>query len=281
MRILLTMVHFFRAEESPEHSSEDGAKRDERAAVVRAAIDSWRGHLGPASENNYHFRRFDPVLSMADGLDIAVIVCGDDHLLDHEFCAARDVKIINEKIENPRLLGFAAHRYLAEHRNDYDMFIYTEDDLRILDGALLTRILGFQEKFGYLRLLQPNRFEWNRHGPTLKTYIDGYIPPFWTQHHFETLPDAEFLRYPVPGRTVVCRRAVNPHAGFFALTAEQLEYWIGKPHFADLDCSFVSPLESSATLGLIKTFSVYKPFGRDAGYLEIEHLDPRYSGQQF
>jgi hypothetical protein len=53
---------------------------------------------------------------------------------------------------------------------------------------------------------------------------------------------------------------------------------MAQPHFGDQDCSFVSPLESAATLGILKTFPIYKTFGRDMGWLEIEHLDTRFSG---
>lgn len=279
MRILLTIVHFFRATDAPRFSSEDASKRDERARVIRAVIDSWRGHIGLASEHNVHFGGSSKVLGSEDGLDIVIMTYRDDHLLNDDFCAARSAKIVNVNIENPRMLGFTAHQFMADHRNQYDMFIYSEDDLKILDGMLPARIMGFQEKFGYRRLLQPNRFEWNVSAASLKTYIDGYIPPDWIDPYVTPLIDEDFLHHPLPARLISCRRAINPHAGFFAITAEQLHYWIGKPYFGDLDCSFVSPLESAATLGMMKTFAVYKPFGRDAGFLEIEHMDNRYSSE--
>ena len=40
----------------------------------------------------------------------------------------------------------------------------------------------------------------------------------------------------------------------------------------------LSPLESAATLGLARTFAVYKPDGASTPFLEIEHLDSRFSG---
>jgi hypothetical protein len=43
-----------------------------------------------------------------------------------------------------------------------------------------------------------------------------------------------------------------------------------------MDCSFISPLESAATLGLLKTFSIYKP-ALPMHHLEIEHLDTKFS----
>jgi hypothetical protein len=80
---------------------------------------------------------------------------------------------------------------------------------------------------------------------------------------------------------IVFQRALNPHAGFHALTREQLLYWMDQPHFTEVDCSFVGPLESAATLGVLKTFAIYKPYGPDVGWIEIEHLDDRYSSLPF
>ena len=52
---------------------------------------------------------------------------------------------------------------------------------------------------------------------------------------------------------------------------------MAQQHFDERDCSFIGPLESAATLGALKTFPIYKPFARDAGWLEIQHLDQRFS----
>jgi hypothetical protein len=43
------------------------------------------------------------------------------------------------------------------------------------------------------------------------------------------------------------------------------------PHFLDRDTCFTGPLESAATLGLLKTFQIYKPAPAMAGFLEIQH----------
>ena len=50
--------------------------------------------------------------------------------------------------------------------------------------------------------------------------------------------------------------------------------------FGDLDCSFAGSIESACNLGLIKTFRQYKPSPSNAGFFEVEHLHPRYLGEQ-
>jgi GNAT superfamily N-acetyltransferase len=60
---------------------------------------------------------------------------------------------------------------------------------------------------------------------------------------------------------------------------EEMERWAKSPAFQDGDCSFAGPLESAASLGIMKTFRIYKPSMADAGFFEIQHLHNRYLGQ--
>ncbi len=128
-----------------------------------------------------------------DGLDIVVVTNGTDHLLDEEHAKARGVRHVKAQVDNPRMLGFAAHRLFAEARHAYDLFCYSEDDLRIADPGFVDRLRAFQDAFGPKRLLMPNRFEWNPAGPTLKTWIDGDIRPGATAAWRDPLPDEDFL----------------------------------------------------------------------------------------
>lgn len=276
MRVLLAIIHYFRAEEASRHSSTDAHRRDQRAGVLRDVIDSWRGTFGATTTINIEHKRFERLRGAVDGLDIAVVTNGTDHLLDEEHAKLRGVRHMPAKVENPRMLGFAAQRLFADARNAYDLFCYSEDDLRVADPAFVAKIGAFQDAFGPRRLLMPNRFEWNRRGPTLKTWIDGDLRPGVTERWRNALPDEEFLRL----ERTTFRRALNPHAGFHALSAVQLAHWMRQPHFGDGDCGFISPLESAATLGVMKTFPIYKSFGVDAGFLELEHMDTRFSNMK-
>ena len=85
MRILLTIAHFFRAEEGSIHSSTDAHRREQRAQAVRSVIDAWRGHYGPVSSINVWQKKFEPIAGLADQLDIIVLVNGDNHLLDADY----------------------------------------------------------------------------------------------------------------------------------------------------------------------------------------------------
>lgn len=277
MNVLLVVAHYYRAEENSTHTSTDPDRRELRAAAIRQLVQAWRGHLGVAANLNVQRPAYEAVAGMEHGLDIVVLTHEEDHLLDKAFCDQHRVRMIKVKADNPMMVPFAAWSVFADMRNAYDMFVYSEDDLRPADGALLGKIAGFVETFGWRRVVFPNRYEWNPRGPSLKTFIDGDLKPAVIQRYLDALPDELFLQQRIPGRDLTYRRAVNPHAGFFALTGEQLAYWIAQPHFRERDTSFVGPLESAATLGILKTFPIYKAFGRDSGWLEIQHLDDRFS----
>jgi hypothetical protein len=277
MKVLLSIAHYYRAEEDGRYASTGNVKRDVRAAVLQRVIEAWRGHFSESSILNIGRKAFEPVGGGEDSLDIVVLVRGDDHLLDPEFCVRHRIAVIQVQTDDPRKLPFGAHSVFADARLAYDMFVYSEDDLRPPDGFLLRKIAGFSEEFGWRRLLMPNRYEWNLKGPALKTFIDGDLKSEFVKPYLDALPDESLLKQKLLGREINFVRARNPHSGFFALSAEQLEYWIQQPHFNDLDCSFIEPLESAATLGVMKTFPIYKTYARDLGWLEIEHLDRRYS----
>jgi hypothetical protein len=58
-----------------------------------------------------------------------------------------------------------------------------------------------------------------------------------------------------------------------------MAYWAAQPHFLDRDTGFIGPLESAATLGIMRTFRVYKPAVENASFLEIEHHGTAFISQ--
>ena len=44
-----------------------------------------------------------------------------------------------------------------------------------------------------------------------------------------------------------------------------------QPWWQDGDTSFISPLESAATLGIAKSFELFKPCLSHAAWLEVQH----------
>jgi hypothetical protein len=278
MRVLVVVSHYCSPEEEPRYASVDASRVGERKAAIERLIEGWRNEFGAGQAVLSPAKRaFEYVPPPVEEVSIRVLTMEDRHVLDEEFCRTNGVTVVKTSPSHPRMLGFEAAKIFADHRNRFDVFVFTEDDLLVQDALFLDKIVWFTETFGYRRLLMPSRFEWNVKGPAVKTFIDGDVAARVTDRWFTNLPDDEFLSHRVFNRMVNFRRARNPHSGMHVLTREQLSYWMQQPHWADQDTSFVGPLESSATLGVLKTFAIYKAWGRSFGFLGVEHLDKRYS----
>ncbi|WP_396595203.1 hypothetical protein [Brevundimonas sp. R86498] len=281
MKALVVLVHYFASEPNPRHSSVDEARRVDRTNVVQRVVRGYRGAFGPSAEVRYARKQSSYVLDMACpvDLDLRILTVPGHSLLDQPFRDRFGVAQTSAQPTNPRMLGFDAYRVFAKHADQYDWFIYSEDDLLVRDPLFFDKLIWFNRTFGDRRVLSPNRFEWNDQGKTQKTWIDHDLEESVSRSLLSAIDDEETLTATPLSTPTTFRRANNPHSGFFAINATQLAHWMSRPHWLDRDASFVSPLESAATLGLARTFSVYKPAGRAAGFLEIEHLDNRFSGR--
>ena len=124
--------------------------------------------------------------------------------------------------------------------------------------------------FGDEYIVLPQRYELS---PSIhqveKLYIDGPL---------ESSPIHTIYNYPGPVRLLQYgplsfpfETPSNPHSGCFFLTRNQLISWTKQNYWLDRSSSFISPLESSATLGICRTFNILKPSFTHAAWFEIQH----------
>lgn len=276
MRALVVLVHYFKPEANPRHTSVDESRRDNRTNAIETVIRGYRGLFGSSAKLRFADRSLDITPGSVD-LDIRVLTAPGCSLVSQEFRRTHGVWETTAMPNNPRMLGFFAYQIFAKLAGDYDWFIFSEDDLLVRDPLLFDKLAWFNEAFGDSRVLLPNRLEWNPSAKRLKTYVDGDISAGTLANMNRHLPDEDVLKARPLHAEHVFQRARNPHSGFFAITKTQLAHWMAQPHWLDYDVSFVSPLESAATLGLTKTFPIYKPQGSSSAFLEVEHLDDRFS----
>ena len=171
----------------------------------------------------------------------------------------------------PFLLGFECHAALYERIGDYDYYCYLEDDLVVTDPWLFAKLSWFRDQVGPESVLLPNRFEVARGGVAWKAYLDGDLAPEVTAQ-FPDRSEWPELRASFLGVDARFVRPLNPHSGCFMLGLEQMRQWALRPDFLDRDCGFVGPLESAASLGVMRAFRVYKPAPEVASFLEIAHF---------
>lgn len=205
-------------------------------------------------------------------IDIQLITNGQHTVLDRLETVYQSM--VNEVITNPETskhLGFEAQKQLASKlSSDYDIYGYLEDDLLIHDPYFFHKINWFENQLGSECLLLPHRMElWRNPDQVDKFYIDGPISS--SDLNFLIPNPAPPVKADLPAGQVIFESPSNPHSGCFFLSAKQLDHWAEHQSWQDGDCGYVSPLESSATLGICKVFNLYKPSIINAGWLEIQH----------
>ena len=279
MRILLAIVHYWDPDGGGHHQSLRPNPQPRVEALQQQLLGLRR--LG----------RHQSILHMEDravypandafrhSVDVKVVTDGTHHVLDR---LAEPYQSCFEHVatgpSSGRELGFEAQKVLAKALpQGYDLYGYLEDDLIIHDPCFFQKIVWFTAVMGSNCVLLPQRLEFAPLPHRVdRFYIDG--------------PIAELDRRPLvpkPGPVRMVQWAgghipfeppLNPHAGCFFLSHEQLKRWSEQPWWQDGDTSFISPLESAATLGIAKTFELFKPCLSHAAWLEIQHFGTSFHG---
>ncbi len=272
MRILVAIVHHWNPNGSGLHASlrpnpeprKQGLQQQlmafQRLGPLQGILNIAKMSVQPANEDLGHV------------IDVKVITDGQHSVLDQLDEPFQG--LFEEVVTHPEdgmHLGFEAQTYLASKLDKkYDLYCYMEDDLVIHDPMFFHKISWFNHELGDEVLLLPHRMEFsplpNR---VQKFYIDGPVP----ENDLRSLiPNpSKSLVIGMASGEVLYESPLNPHAGCFFLSHSQLQYWTEQPSWQDGDISYVSPLESAATLGLTKIFKLYKPAFVNAAWLELQH----------
>jgi hypothetical protein len=286
MKILVTIPHFHNAKGNGAYGS-TGPESVRRAEALSRSIAGLHQCAGPRQAFLYCLHEFVPgrgngrLLKVNDqaagALDIAVCTVGDSHLIN-SLPLPRGMFHHQQVKCDPMMIGFACQQVLKAHLGKYDFYCYLEDDLLIQDAFFFRKLEWFAKTFGEEVLLLPHRYELAVKEPLHKLYIDGPVRPDFTAR-WQDVNDRRSLEADFLGKRVGFERWSNPHSGCFFLNAAQMQRWSEAPDFGDGDCSFAGPLESAASLGIMKNFRIHKPAAGNAGFLELQHLHNRYLGE--
>ncbi|MBW4562282.1 MAG: calcium-binding protein [Mojavia pulchra JT2-VF2] len=277
MRILFTIAHFFNPNSNGQHGSQRKDPRPRLLALGRnlAALHQ----LFSKSQSMIDIgQRLAFPANQPQSYDLDIVICTtqNNHLLNQLPLPGNFYQHHSTQAE-PLMLGFECQAVLRDYLGKYDYYCFLEDDLILHDPWLFIKLNWFTQQAGNLNLLQPNRYEVSTQNLSCKAYIDGDLVPQLTAK-FQNVKEKPQLQGTIMGMPITFRRTLNPHSGCYFLNANQMAYWASKPYFLDRDTSFVSPLESAATLGIMKTFRVYKPAPEHASFLEIQHFGAGFIG---
>lgn len=284
MKVLVAIPHYCDPEGNAAYGS-TGPAAKLRAAALARTITALHQVLGPSQAfllylRDYAEGRGNCQLAKvnqhsASALDVVVCTTGKAHLLDK--LQLQGLFLHHQNSCDPMMLGFACHELLKSQAGKYDFYCYLEDDLLLQDTLFLQKLRWFDQQFGSDALLLPHRYEISAKRPLHKLYIDGPVRPDFSAR-WQNIEEQKYLSADVLGLPIRFERWANPHSGCFFLNAAQMERWRQSPASSDRDCSFAGPLESAASLSIMKTFRVYKPSASHAGFHEILHMHNRYLG---
>ena len=272
MKILLAIVHYWDPKGNRRHQS-----LRPNPAPRCLALQSQLLALRRLGMQQYMLHMADRVICRTNDayrnkIDVRVITDGEHTVLDRlDPDYQHIIKEIPSQPDNGLMLGFEAQRYLASQLDQgYDLYGYLEDDLVIQDPQFFQKLSWFQSLMGPEDVLLPQRVELAGQPHWVdRFFIDGPLDAEELDKLALRRADPLLLR--APGGDVALETPQNPHAGCFFLTHEQLQHWVNQPHWMDQDTSFISPLESAATLGLAKTFRLWKSSFSHASWFELQH----------
>lgn len=276
MRILFTIPHFFNPSGSGKYGSESKDPQP-RIQALTACIGALHQLFGNSQSSIDVSQRSALPANQSQAYNIDIVICTtrDFHLLSEVPLPSTLYKHYRTRCE-PMLLGYECQALLRDCLGSYEYFCFLEDDLVLHDPWFFVKHNWFSKQAGEFCLLQPNRYEVSPVGKRQKVYIDGNLAPALTAE-FQNLEEQTELTGSIMGNSVTFLRASNPHSGCYFLNVQQMNYWSKQPYFLDRASSFIGPLESAASLGIMRAFKVYKPAARDANFLEIEHFGQAWS----
>jgi hypothetical protein len=284
MRLLFTIPHYYYPLNLGEEEREGGERRyganavdaESRLEALTACLTSLHQLFPQAPCFIEHGRRQARLAESALPSSIDVVICTTlgRHLLDR---LPVDRRYYTHCLTDadPLLLGFKCHDLMRARLGAYDYYCYLEDDLILHDPWLFVKLAWFTGHAGDDKLLQPNRFEAGLNYVLPKVYVDGDLEEHVTAP-FQDVRDSGPLTEEVLGRRLLFQRALNPHSGCFFLNGKQMERWAVQPHFHDRASRFIGPLETTASLGIMRTFKVYRAAPANADFLEIQHFGTGY-----
>ena len=283
MRLLIGVVHYYKAGDGRHGSlAADPAPRVQ--ALAELVLQLHRLFGAPAATLNHMARCVQMVDDQAGALSLRVCVSGDAHVLPQLAHLQGLFQPVNCEPRDSRLLGFACQRHLAEAwaaaeaaGEPYDYVAYLEDDIVLSDADFFLKLARFNAAFGDGYLLMPNRVETlERQGQLCRFYIDGDYNPAASEAYRQSGSQQLCLEY--LGQAVHFEQPFNLHAGCFFLNRAQASIYFQSGHAGVEDVSFHGPLESAATLGVLKTFQLMKPALSNGRFLTVNHAGRNFMG---
>jgi len=277
--VCVAIPHFFLESAASAYGSSRKNNRLRRSLALGRCLSSVLA-LGTSNIdflldiNSQHIRPLNPVRPF--NLDILVLV---NIFTNQDFCLDDVLTIYNGRInvhrtslDSPSQLPLFASRWLLTNLKNFDLYLYLEDDLALLDPMFIFKYLWFQESYSSSYILMPHRFESAVANAPSRLLVDG--PNNINVNDSEPIPpNSPNCTFPeLFGPTPSFISPSNPHSGYLLSSKQQQDIrgkqW--KPQY------YISPLETAATGVLLPHFKILKPSYESYNFLTIDHCDPSF-----
>ncbi len=278
---LVCLAHFYRekaASGGARYGSHGLTPKASRLASVSRCVGGLTGLFGRSAAMLHQSQgRAVPVYgSGAMDLQVALVMRRDANLwAEMGHLHAYLTPVITDA--PPMEVGFAAHRFGGRNVSGFDWYGFMEDDLEIVDPLFFRKMEWFVKEAGSDAVLFPQRVEVGPVAGVARLFVDGSVRPQVTAR-FQDLGDRPVLMLRGMGSSFFFQRPSNPHCGAHFLKGEQLARWMKDADFGVAKSDFIGPLESAATLGVMKNFRIYKPGVENPDFLEVRHAGNAYFG---
>ncbi len=272
VRLHFAFAHYFNANGDGRHGSLSPNPEPRIKALREAILQLHRLFGEPCGELNHQKRRVDLINTNGSNIKISICVSNENHIL-------KNLKDLEDKNtftriqcepEEPKQLGFECHKILEKEYDKYDYNCFMEDDILITDADYFKKLRFFNQSFGDKYLLQPNRIETSTNLKNLRRfYIDGDYNPPSTEKYRNSMNTLLCMNH--LGESIKFKQRINTHSGCFFLNQKQSEEYFKGTYWNEKDASFHGPLESAATLGVMKQFQIVKPALSNGQFLTVEH----------
>lgn len=282
--VRVVMPHYFR--ESSEASGYGSGRRGQRLARGLALGRALSGLLAlQRSERDLVLNIGKRWLDLTPAAQTAGRVLPplrlELHVFTHAGAALGEIlelfggqlKLHDIALEDPRRLALAARDFLIQAEPAADLNLYLEDDLVIDDPLFLDKQFWFLQSCSHQAVLMPHRQEPLPRRGGQRLLVDGPLRDAFIAQF--TRPQAAIARGRFwTGEEVGFDRTANPHSGLFCLSRPQVEQLRATPL---PDEGFIGPMETAATLTVLRHFSVMKPSLADRRFLRVEHGHPSFT----
>lgn len=279
VRLHFAVVHYFNPEGGGRHGSLSPDSLGRANALRELILQLHRLFGRPEGALNHVKRRIEILEGMESELKISICITKDKHLLNKldDLESVGAFQRVECEPEQPKHLGFHCHRILKQDCTRYDYNCYLEDDIIIKDADFFKKLKRFNQVFSDNYLLQPNRIETSQDLKNLRRFlIDGDYNPGATEKYRQSMHKELYMDH--LGESILFKQPFNTHSGCFFLNAMQSRIYFDSEYWNLEDTSFHGPLESAATLGVMKVFQIMKPHLSNSQFLTVEHAGRNFIG---